>query len=148
MGYEIHITRKTEGFDEDGPAISLEGWKAYIASDPEMRLDGYAEATMENGDVFRTEHDGIAVWTAYSGHGVDGNMAWLYPGSGGIVAKNPDREILAKMFEIAQALGARVVGDEGEEYGEDGEMAEAAEAVEEAASPGMKQAKRPWWKIF
>ena len=117
MGYEIHITRKTEWFDEDGPEISLEDWKAYIASDPEMRLDGYAEATMENGDVFRTEHDGIAVWTAYSGHGVDGNMAWLYPGSGGIVAKNPDREILAKMFEIAQALGARVVGDEGEEYG-------------------------------
>lgn len=75
MGYEIHITRKTEWFDEDGPEISLEGWKAYIASDPEMRLDGYAEATMENGDVFRTEHDGIAVWTAYSGHGVDGNMA-------------------------------------------------------------------------
>lgn len=148
MGYEIHITRKTEWFDEDGPEISLEDWKAYIASDPEMRLDGYAEATMENGDVFRTEHDGIAVWTAYSGHGVDGNMAWLYPGSCGIVAKNPDREILAKMFEIAQALGARVVGDEGEEYGTDGEMAEAAEAAEEAASPGMKQAKRPWWKIF
>ena len=132
MGYEIHITRKNEWSDEDGPEISLEDWKAYIASDPEMRLDGYAEATMENGDVFRTEHDGIAVWTAYSG----------------IVAKNPDREILAKMFEIAQALGARVVGDEGEEYGTDGEMAEAAEAVEEAASPGMKQTKRPWWKIF
>ena len=105
MGYEIHIIRKNEWSDEDGPEISLEDWKAYIASDAEMRLDGYAEATMENGDVFRTEHDGIAVWTAYSGHGVDGNMAWLYPGSGGIVAKNPDREILAKMFEIAQALG-------------------------------------------
>ena len=97
MGYEIHITRKTEWFDEDGPEISLEDWKAYIASDPEMRLDGYAEATMENGDVFRTEHDGIAVWTAYSGHGVDGNMAWLYPGSGGIVAEsgqgNPGQDV-------------------------------------------------------
>ena len=113
-----------------------------------MRLDGYAEAIMENGDVFRIEHDGIAVWTAYSGHGVDGNMAWLYPGSGGIVAKNPDKEILAKMFEIAQALGARVLGDEGEEYGVDGEMAATAEAIEEEASPGMQQAKRPWWKIF
>ena len=30
MGYEIHITRKTEWFDEDGPEISLEDWKAYI----------------------------------------------------------------------------------------------------------------------
>ena len=34
MGYEIHITRKTEWFDEYGPEISLEDWKAYIASDP------------------------------------------------------------------------------------------------------------------
>mgnify|MGYP006165523627 CR=1 FL=1 len=48
----------------------------------------------------------------------------------------------------AQALGARVIGDEGEEYGTDGEMAGATEAIEEEASPGMKQAKRPWWKIF
>ena len=148
MGYEIHITRKTEWFDEDGPEISLEEWEAYITSDPEMRLDGYAEAITKNGDVFRIEGDGIAVWTAYSGHGVDGNMAWLSPGSGGIVAKNPDREILAKMFEIAQALGARVVGDEGEEYGADGELEESAEAVEEDASPSMTRAKRPWWKIF
>jgi hypothetical protein len=30
--------------------------------------------------------------------------------------KNPDDEIRDKMKEIARALGARVVGDEGEEY--------------------------------
>ena len=46
MGYEIHITRKMEWFDKGGPNISLEDWKAYISSDPDMRLDGYAEVIM------------------------------------------------------------------------------------------------------
>ena len=57
MGYEIHITRKTEWFDEDGPEISLEDWKAYIASDPEMRLDGYAEAWVERRLVTALERE-------------------------------------------------------------------------------------------
>ncbi len=146
MGYEVHITRKAEWFDEEGPDISLEDWKDYIASDPEMRLDGYAEAATANGDIVRMELDGIAVWTAYSAHGIDGNMAWLYPGAGGIVAKNPDPEILAKMFEIAQALGARVVGDEGEEYGPDGDPVVQDRVEERTQRSGAR--KRPWWKFF
>ena len=147
MGYEIHITRKAEWFDEDGPDITLDDWKNYISSDSEMRLDGYAEAITANGEILRMEHDGIAVWTAYSGHGIDGNMAWLYPASGGIVAKNPDQEILAKMFGIAQTLGARVLGDEGEEYGADGNVL-ATHGDEDGASPETVYPKKPWWKIF
>lgn len=148
MGYEVHITRKTDWFDKDGPIISLEDWKAYVSSDPDMRLDGYAEATTRNGEVLRVEDEGLAVWTAYSGHGINGNMAWLYPGSGGIIAKNPDEEILQKMFEIAQALGAHVVGDEGEEYGVDGEVVALEDAIQTDTAPEIKLQKRPWWKFF
>ncbi|BDU21695.1 hypothetical protein [Dyella sp. GSA-30] len=148
MGYEIHITRKKEWLDNDGPNISLEDWKAYLSSDPDMRLDGYAEATSGNGDVLRVEHEGLAVWIAYSGHGVNGNMAWLYPGSAGIIAKNPDEEIRQKMFEIAQALGARVLGDDGEEYGADGELVVQEDAAQADAAAKTKAPKRPWWKIF
>jgi hypothetical protein len=36
------------------------------------------------------------------------------------VVKNPDTEILKKMWLIAQSLGAKVQGDDGETYGEDG----------------------------
>jgi hypothetical protein len=148
MGYEIHITRKTEWFDKDGPNISLEDWKAYISSDPDMRLDGYAEAITGNGDVLRVENEGLAVWTAYSGHGVNGNKAWLYPGSGGIIAKNPDEEILRKLFEIAQALGARVVGDDGEEYGADGEIVAQEDGTPADNALKINPQKRSWWKIF
>lgn len=148
MGYEVHITRKQEWFDSDGPDISLEEWKAYLSSDPEMRLDGYAEAATVKGDVLRVEQEGLAVWIAYSGHGLNGNMAWLYPGSGGIVAKNPDEEILRKMFGIAQAPGARVVGEEGEEYGAAGEMVASEGSARCDVAADEKSATRPWWKIF
>ncbi|UPG91504.1 hypothetical protein L2Y96_06975 [Luteibacter aegosomaticola] len=117
MGYDVHITRKTEWFDEEGPTISIDEWKAYIASDPEIRLDGFAEAIVGGGAVLRIEQEGLAVWTGYSNRE---NSVWIGPGSGGITVKNPDEEILRKMFEIALALDARVIGDEGEEYGADG----------------------------
>jgi hypothetical protein len=35
---------------------------------------------------------------------------------GQVVVKNPDEILLGKMCEIAAALGARVLGDEGEFY--------------------------------
>jgi hypothetical protein len=53
---------------------------------------------------------------AYSGHAVKGNMAWFDYQEGTVVVKNPDDEILGKMRRIAAALGAKVLGDEGELY--------------------------------
>ena len=81
-----------------------------------MRLDGYAEATTPKGETIRVESEGLAVWTAYSKHGLNGNMAWLDLERGCIDVKNPDEEILNKMRSIAARFGARVVGDEDETY--------------------------------
>lgn len=148
MGYEVHITRKANWLDDEGPAISLEEWKSYIASDPDMRLDGYAEAPVGNGHVLRVEDEGLAVWTAHPNNGVNHNMAWFHPSSGGIAAKNPDAAILRKMYEIAQALGARVVGDEEEEYGPDGEIIAPNDASTEDAATESEAPARRWWKFF
>ncbi len=49
MGYDVHITRKDEWFSEEGAEISLDEWKQYIDSDPEMRLDNYAETDTPEG---------------------------------------------------------------------------------------------------
>jgi hypothetical protein len=68
-----------------------------------MRLDGYAEAQIPGG-VFRIESPGIAVWTAWSRHGQDGNMAWFDQAAGNVNVKNPDVEILRKMWTLAQRL--------------------------------------------
>lgn len=149
MGYEVHITRKTSWFDDDGPVISLDDWLAYLASDAEMRLDGYAEARTSAGAVLRMEEPGIAVWTAYSGHEVDGNMAWFCHFGDRISVKNPDEEILAKMYRIASSLGAKVQGDEGELYGPEGTSEQKEAQVEPEVESSLTAArKKPWWKIW
>ncbi len=63
MGYEVHITRNKEWWDEDvGGGISLDEWSEFVASDETMRLDNVAEANMPGGDVLRYENQGLAVW--------------------------------------------------------------------------------------
>lgn len=115
MGYHLHITRAAEWFDSEATPITLQEWADYVETDPEMRMDGFAEAHV-GGDVLRVENDGIAVWHAYSGHEKDNNMAWFDHFEGSIWVKNPDAEIISKMKNIASHFRARVVGDEGEEY--------------------------------
>jgi hypothetical protein len=115
MGYDLHITRANHWTESESQAITLGEWLEYVASDPEMRLDGFAEAEV-GGDVLRYENEGLAVWVAYSGHGVGGNMAWFDYRHARIVVKNPDREIVGKIKRVAQALSARVIGDDGEFY--------------------------------
>jgi len=36
MGYEVHITRRKDWADADGPEISEQEWLAHIAGDPEL----------------------------------------------------------------------------------------------------------------
>jgi len=121
VGYDIHITRKENWFDVEGPTISFDDWTALVNSDPEMRLDGFAEAATGAGQIVKIKGPSLSVWTAYSKNGKDGNQAWLWLGQGNVVTKNPDSEILRKMYVIAQSLGAKVQGDEGEIYAPDGE---------------------------
>ncbi len=94
MGYDVHITRKKNWWNEDGPAISMQEWESLVANDPEMRMDGYAEATVGNDKILRFENEGLSVWTAYSAHGKDGNMAWFNFSVGEKKVKNPATEIL------------------------------------------------------
>jgi hypothetical protein len=100
MGYDVHIVAEDE--------IPLETWQAFVERDPDLRLDGFAEATSPGGDVIRIESPGLAVWTAH-----EAVFDWR---GGRIVVTNPDETIVAKMRAIARALDARVQGDEGEFY--------------------------------
>ena len=115
MGYDVHITRKPRWSDLTGPEISLAEWTAVVESDPEMRLDGYAETRVPDG-VLRIEREGLSVWMAHSRHNKPGKMVWFSFFEGNIAVKNPDPEILKKMWSLAQRLDALVQGDEGELY--------------------------------
>ncbi len=113
MGYDLHITRQENWFDEDrAKQISIEEWKEFVANDPEMRLDNYAEADLGNGEVLRVGEEGLTVWTVYSGS----DTVWFGFFKGNISVKNPDDEIIQKMLAIAEKFNARVQGDDGELY--------------------------------
>ena len=136
MGYDVHITRRDHWSDEDND-IELNEWSAYIQSDQDMRLDGYAETETPDG-VLRIESDGLAVWTGYSKHEEDGNMAWFSYFEGDVCVKYPDEEVLQKMHRISVSLGAKVQGDDGELYDESG--------IPERASANIQTKK--WWQFW
>jgi hypothetical protein len=66
--------------------------------------------------VFRVDHPSVAVWTAWSHHCEHGDMAWFHHHHDNVAVKNPDREIRRKMWRLAERLGAKVQGDDGEYY--------------------------------
>ncbi|MEW6349233.1 MAG: hypothetical protein AB1646_09235 [Thermodesulfobacteriota bacterium] len=139
MGYDLHITRAKDWTESLDHPISLEEWESHVARDHDMSLTGFAEADIGDGESIRYENEGLAVWTAYSGHGKEGNMAWFDFHDGRIVVKNPDEEIIGKMIAIAEALGARVQGDDGEVY--------SLRGFPEPEPPADRaQTARPWWK--
>ncbi len=116
MGYDFHITREYERTESEPAPIRLDEWKAYVASDAEFRMVNSAEVTTPRGETIRYDNEGLALWTAHSRGGNVRNTVWFDYRNGRIVVKNPDDEIRDKMKEIARVLGARVIGDEGEEY--------------------------------
>ena len=139
MGYDLHVTRAEDWFDSENFPIHMDEWLSLVESDPEMRLDGYTEVVVPGeGVILRNEKDGIAVWTAWSKNGVDGNCAWFFYSDGEISVKNPDAEIRVKMFKIAKMLNAMVKGDDGENYDEQGE----SDWV-----PTKPKVKKPWWRL-
>src|SRR5438552_7834087 len=110
MGYDVHITRKNDWFDEDGPLITEEEWRAYVASDSEMVMSGVAEHTNAKGEMIRLTHLLLTEWRRHSGSSVD----WFSYFEGSLTVKNPDDECIAKMRQVAGKLRARVVGGDGE----------------------------------
>ena len=126
MGYDVQIARLDDRTDGEAKSIRLEEWLDYVHGDSEMRLDGVAEVRAPDGTTIRYENPGLAVWTA-------GGETWFDFRNGRVVVKNPDDRTLTKMVAIAEKLGARVQGEEGERYD--------SETPAAASSPA-----RPWWQ--
>jgi hypothetical protein len=76
MGYDVHITRAAHWSDSAATPITLDEWIEHVRSDPELRLDGHAEALSSSGETVRYESAGLVVWTAHSAHAA-GGMAWF-----------------------------------------------------------------------
>ena len=101
MGYEFHITRREFHADDHGPEISSEEWISVVEMDEELELEP------ENGPYFAK-----FLGDCRYGRG----MGWFDWAHGCISTKNPDEAILVKMLKLAEALNAKVQGDDGEIY--------------------------------
>ncbi len=146
MGYELHIVRNEEWWDEDADGgISFDEWSSLVDADDSMRMDGYAEVTSPDGAKLRIENQGLAVWTGFPGNIDGGNQAWFDFRDGRIVFKNPDQDILQKMLEIAGALNAKIVGDDGEEYNSPTDHGVPKRLS--GAHVDTSEAK-PWWRFW
>ncbi len=136
MGYDVHITRKDDWSGDDGPDISREEWLAYVETDKSMRLD--REAVVENakGEAFSVQDETLAVWADWANREEGKNEAWMWYSHGNVMAKNPDTHMLQKMFLIADAMGGKLQGDEGEVYNSIGEV------------DREDRRKKAWWKFW
>jgi hypothetical protein len=98
MGYDIHITRAESWTQSQTHQITLEEWLRYVASDAEVQRD----PKNSPADFL------------YLAHPKEPGPLWWSRGR--VYTKNPDKHTFQKMIRIAQKLGARVQGDEGELY--------------------------------
>jgi hypothetical protein len=109
----VYITRRLDDnpLESDGEAISAEEWRSAVARDPEMQL--------HTGGALKwfPPHAVIARWSPYGPDPDTGLMAWMH---GNIEVNDPDDRLLRKMGQLAEALGAALVTENGEQFGLDG----------------------------
>jgi hypothetical protein len=129
LGYDLHITRRANWSDEEGPEITAEEWLAVVHDDPELTLAGYT------GEHF-------ALWRGKSKY----PEPWLDWEDGNVVTKNPDDPLIDKMVEIAKRLDAKVQGDDGEVY--TGGGANHFRAAARGAAPSPPAQHRSWFRRF
>ncbi|MEU6389108.1 hypothetical protein [Streptomyces sp. NPDC046939] len=110
MGYDLHITRRDDWYDEAGPEITAAEWVALVETDPDLAMVPPSP-----------DWSGPPQWIAdMVTHPPEGRMGTaLRWDSGEIRAKNPSEVLIGKMQQVAAALNARVQGDDGELYGAD-----------------------------
>ncbi|NIF33884.1 hypothetical protein F3J29_17290 [Enterobacter sp. Cy-643] len=96
MGWEMHITRTEHAWDGESNSILAEEWVQYVNNDPELSFSPI------NGPYH-------VIWRG-------DEINWLDWHTGNISAKSPAQGLYCKMLDIAAALNAKVLDDEGNLY--------------------------------
>jgi hypothetical protein len=105
MGYSLHIERP------DNP-ISKEEWEVWVNDAPDFKLSREWRATNpRTGAVIAFPCDALGEWI----NPVDGCTV-VFDYSRGRISVRADANAMDKAKQIAEALGARLIGDEGETY--------------------------------
>ena len=78
MGYDVHITRKDDWSDADGPTITRAEWLEYVSGDASMRLEKEAVVTNASGAEFSVQDETLAVWKDWPAAEPGRNEAWMW----------------------------------------------------------------------
>jgi len=100
VGYNLTITKKEHPFSEEGDQISQTEWLDYVDKHAHLQI---------SKDMTPSSDSEYVVW--------DDSKCWLsWSNDGSIDSKNPDCEFIERMISIADGLGAKVLGEESEQY--------------------------------
>jgi hypothetical protein len=106
MGYDVHLVRTEDWVDAKSDPITRADVDAIIAADRTLSWSttDYVEMSDDDGSVKR--------YYAINWNGA--SVFWWFGAE--VRCKNPSKSELLKLVELAGALRARVVGDDGERY--------------------------------
>ncbi|AIR59902.1 hypothetical protein RJE46_00540 [Cedecea neteri] len=96
MGWEMHITRAEHVWDGESHPIFPEEWIQHVNNDSELSFDP------KNGQYH-------VLWRG-------NEINWLDWDTGNISTTSPGQELYCKMLDIAAALNAKVLDDDGRVY--------------------------------
>ena len=145
MGYELHITRREHWAEEETEDISFDEWVTYVNNDRELNLTNRYDIKIGSETWFHNS-PGFCEWNAHPTKKQPNEKPWFSYWKGCIDTKNPDTPTIGKMIQIAAALNAKVLGDDGEIYTE--EYFDTLVNEEKRKTTFTKQQKKAWWKFW
>jgi len=102
--YNLHIERENR--------ISVDEWKAVCDSDSSLNMQHTAKVTNpQTGEVIAIQTPHSCVWISPLLR-----KKFYFTFSNGSITLGSDKAQIRKAKKLAKLLGAKVVGDEGEEY--------------------------------
>jgi hypothetical protein len=115
---------------------------AFVESDHELELTNGYHPRLPGFESAFQKIPGFCNWSGHSEMKGD-SQPWFDYRKGCISTKNPDEETIRKMIQIAQALDAKVQGDDGELYDKSyfSTQQQSIRRVE-------NKIRKPWWKLW
>lgn len=111
MGYNFHIHRKEDWFDDENPelTISYKEWTNLVEADDELVITGSGRQANIDFEI-----------TSYGWPAPDGGVAAFYWDTDKIIVRTQSDDGIKKAYELAKKLAAKLQGDEMELYRADG----------------------------
>lgn len=142
MGYDLYITRNEDWSDTDGQDITLDDWTGYLAVDQTLVLDPDHAARADPRVASGAKEPSHVRWIEWPDREPGIREAWVWLERGNLVATDADIRFRQKLFLIADALDARLMGENGDVYNSSGE---AESKITGLIGFGRKKS---WWKFW